>query len=441
MIYNKQGGNNASLGLNKQTYNMARLKVKQISDIGTYVQGLIDNDADQNATLISNNASSISAVSTALVNEIASTGAEVTALVASVDSLEDVATGNTADTDASIDSLESVDAGLASDIADTVASTATNTTGIAQNVKDILALEEGLTANDADNLALTASVDSLELLAGGTIIANLATSIADNDTRVDAILSGADVDLDQFTEVVDYVNSMDVLQGGQLTNGLAAANASIDSLETVASAAIDSIDDLQAADTAISNALDTNDADNLALTASVDSLETVASAAINSIDDLQAADLVIDASIDSLEAVASAAINSIDDLQAADVVIDASIDSLEALATDAFGAGVRIHQMGTVTGGATFTIPTAVDYSSDADCVVFVNGKNEQMFMEALNTNGWVSANGTSFSLTNIGYSIDAEDEVYVIAPFAGVAGGSGGGSDYEDFYNSRKKA
>jgi hypothetical protein len=417
---------------------MARLKVKQISDIGTYVQGLIDSDADQNATLISNNASSISAVSTALVNEIASTGAEVTALVASVDSLEDVATGNTAATDASIDSLESVDAGLASDIANTVASTATNTSGIAQNVKDISDLEAGLATNDADNLALTASVDSLELLAGGSIIANLATSIADNDTRVDAILNGADVDLDQFTEVVDYVNSMDVLQGGQLTNGLAAANASIDSLENVASAAINSIDDLQAADveitrvqTAISSALDTNDADNLALTASVDSLENVVGGNSGA----------TDASIDSLENVASAAIDSIDDLQAADVVLNASIDSLEALATDAFGAGVRIHQMGTVTGGATFTIPTAVDYSSDADCVVFVNGKNEQMFMEALNTNGWVSANGTSFSLTNIGYSIDAEDEVYVIAPFAGVAGGSGGGSDYEDFYNSRKKA
>ena len=436
MIYNKQGGNNASLGLNKQTYNMARLKVKQISDIGTYVQGLIDNDADQNATLISNNASSISAVSTALVNEIASTGAEVTALEASVDSLELVATGNSGAADDSIDSLELIDAGLASDIADTVASTATNTSGIAQNVKDIQALEEGLADNDADNLALTASVDSLELLAGGTIIANLAASVADNDTRVDSILSGADLDLDQFIEVVAYVDSMDVLQGGQLTNGLAAANASIDSLETVASAAIDSIDDLQAADveiikvqTAISNALDTNDADNLALTASVDSLELVATGNSGA----------ADASIDSLETVASAAIDSIDALQAADVVIDASIDSLEALATDAFGAGVRIHQMGTVTSGTTFTIPTAVDSTVDADCVVFVNGKNEQMFMEALNTNGWVSADGRSFSLTNIGYPIDAEDEVYVIAPYAGVEGGSGGGSDYEDFYNSRK--
>ena len=415
---------------------MARLKVKQISDIGTYVQGLIDNDADQNATLISNNASSISAVSTALVNEIASTGAEVTALEASVDSLENVATGNSGATDDSIDSLESIDAGLASDIADTVASTATNTSGVATNLGNIVKISNALDLNDADNEALTASVDSLEALAGGTIIANLAASVADNDTRVDAILGAIDGgDTDNFAEVVALINSVDTENDNAFAGYALATDASIDSLENLASAAIDSIDDLQAADTeitrvqtAISNALNLNDADNVALTASVDSLEDVATGNSGA----------TDASIDSLALVDSFAIDSIDALQAADVVIDASIDSLEALATDAFGAGVRIHQMGTVTGGTTFTIPLAVDSTVDADCVVFVNGKNEQMFMEELNNNGWVSTNGTSFSLTNIGYSIDAEDDVYVIAPYAGVEGGSGGGSDYEDFYKKR---
>jgi hypothetical protein len=431
LIYIIQGGNNVSLGLNKQTYNMARLKVKQISDIQGYVQNLIDTDADQNATLISNNASSISDVSTALANEIASTGAEVTALEASVDSLELIGSGNTAATDASIDSLELIDQGLASDIADTVASTATNTAGIAQNVKDISDLSSGLATNDADNLALTASVDSLELVDAGLAgdISDLAASVATNDTRVDAILSGADLDLDQFIEVVAYVDSMDVLQGGQLTTGLAAANASIDSLELVDAGLNTSIAANIKAISDVSADLVANDEDNLALTASVDSLELVVGGNSGA----------ADASIDSLEVVASAAIDSIDLLQAADVVIDASIDSLEALATDAFGAGVRIHQMGTVTGTTTFTIPLAVDSTVDADCVVFVNGKNEQMFMVELNTNGWVSADGLSFSLSGIGYDIDAEDDVYVIAPYAGVEGGSGGGSDYEDFFNGRK--
>ena len=41
-----------ALGLNKQHINMARLKVKQISDFSSAVQNLIDNDADQNASII-----------------------------------------------------------------------------------------------------------------------------------------------------------------------------------------------------------------------------------------------------------------------------------------------------------------------------------------------------------------------------------------------------
>jgi hypothetical protein len=204
---------------------MARLKVKQISDIQTYVQGLIDNDSDQNATLISNNASSISAVSTALVNEATSTGNEIDALEASVDSLELIAGGSvTADLAASVDSLEDIDAGLASDIA-------TNEGNISTNAGNIVKVSQALSVNDADNVALTASVDSLELLAGGSIIANLAASVSDNDTRVDAILELADGELDSFVEVIAYVNSVDAVGDLDLTNALAVVNASIDSLE------------------------------------------------------------------------------------------------------------------------------------------------------------------------------------------------------------------
>lgn len=376
MIYIIQGDNNVSLGLNKQTYNMARLKVKQISDIGTYVQGLIDNDVDQNAGLID-------------------------ALEASVDSLEALAGGSiTADLAASVDSLEAIDtnqstsiANNASSIANNASSIATNATGIAQNVKDIADLSTALDSNDDDNLALTASVDSLELLAGGDIIADLAASVLVNDTRVDAILNGSTADLDQFAEVIAYVNSVDTVGDLDLTNALAVVNASIDSLEAV--------------DTAISNALSTE-------------IETT------------------DGEISDLQ-------DSVDALEAADVVINASIDSLETMAVDSFAAGLRIHQMGTVTSsaansGGTFTLATAVDSSDDADCVVFVNGKNEQLKL-AGNSNGWTSADGVTFELTGIGYAIDAEDEIYVIAPYKGDAEttGTGGGEDYEDFFNARE--
>jgi hypothetical protein len=140
-----------------------------------------------------------------------------------------------------------------------------------------------------------------------------------------------------------------------------------------------------------------------------------------------------DASINSLESI-DAALATVNTNQ------DASIDSLEALASDAFGAGMRIHQMGTVTGTTTFTIPLAVDSSEDSDIVVFVNGKNEQMYMAEVNTNGWVSANGAAFSLTGIGYDIDIEDEVYVIAPLAGAGEGGGVAPEaYTEKYEQRR--
>jgi hypothetical protein len=356
---------------------MARLKVKQISDIQGYVQNLIDTDSDQNAGLID-------------------------ALEASVDSLEALAGGSiTADLTASVDSLEVVDtnqstsiANNASSIANNASSIATNATGIAQNVKDISDLQTQADNNDDDNLALTASVDSLELLAGGSIVADLAASVLDNDTRVDAILNGSTADLDQFAEVIAYVNSVDTVGDLDLTNALAVVNASIDSLEGV--------------DTAISNALSTE-----ILTTG------------GEISDLQ---------------------DSVDALQAADVVIDASIDSLELIAIDSFAAGLRIHQMGTVTAsaadGGIFTVGTAVDGSADADCVVYVNGKGEQMKM-ADNSNGWtLAADGVTFTLSGIGYEVNGEDEVYVIAPYRGDAEttGTGGGEDYEDFFNAREQ-
>ena len=379
---------------------MARLKVKQISDIQTYVQGLIDNDADQNATLISNNASSISAVSTALVNEATSTGNEIDALEASVDSLELIAGGTvTADLAASVDSLEDVDTALASDIS-------TNEGNITTNAGNIVKVSQALTLNDADNDALTDSVDSLELLAGGTIIANLAASVLDNDTRVDAILNGADVDLDQFAEVIAYVNSVDTVGDLDLTNALAVVNASIDSLETV--------------DTAISTALateiSTTNGEIKVLQDAVSSLDAFEDLAIASIDSLELlaggstiADLQsdLDAVSDALATEISTTNGEVSDLQD-------SVDALEA-------ADVMLHQEGTVTAIDTFSLVAPVRFGINDDIHVHVNGHTIKPVSlvdgeAAPNDHGWISADGRTFNFVGIGYDIDAEDVVYVQA-------------------------
>jgi len=375
---------------------MARLKVKQISDIQTYVQGLIDNDADQNATLISNNASSISAVSTALVNEATSTGNEIDALEASVDSLEALAGGTvTADLAASVDSLEDVDTALASDIS-------TNEGNITTNAGNITKVSQALTLNDADNVALTASVDSLELLAGGSIIANLAASVSDNDTRVDAILNGSTADLDQFAEVIAYVNSVDTVGDLDLTNALAVVNASIDSLEDV--------------DTAISNALNaeisTTNGEIKALQDSVGSLETFEDEAIQSIDSLEllAGGSTISDLQSDLDAVSDALSTEID---ATDVEVSDLQDSVDALQA----ADVMLHQEGTVAGPGRFTLASPVRFGINDDIHVHVNGHTIKPIFEGREgDHGWSTADGSTFDFVNIGYTIDAEDVVYVQA-------------------------
>ena len=375
---------------------MARLKVKQISDIQTYVQGLIDNDSDQNATLISNNASSISAVSTALVNEATSTGNEIDALEASVDSLELIAGGSvTADLAASVDSLEDVDTGLASDIA-------TNEGNITANAGNIVKVSQQLDLNDADNLALTASVDSLELLAGGSIIANLAASVSDNDTRVDAILELADGELDSFVEVIAYVNSVDAVGDLDLTNALATVNASIDSLEDVDTAL----------STALSTEINTTNGEIKVLQDAVSSLDTFENEAIASIDSLEllAGGTKIEDIVTELGEVSSALVTEIATTDGEISYLQDSVDALQA-------ADVMLHQEGTVAGPGRFTLAVPVRFGINDDIHVHVNGHTIKPIFEGREgDHGWSTADGSTFDFVNIGYTIDAEDVVYVQA-------------------------
>jgi len=379
---------------------MARLKVKQISDIGTYVQGLIDNDSDQNATLISNNAASISAVSTALANEATSTGNEVDALEASVESLELIAGGTvTADLALSVDSLETVDTNQSTSIAN-------NASSIGVNAGDITKIYTQLGANDDDNLALTASVDSLESLAGGNIIANLAASVLDNDTRVDSILQGATADLDQFAEVIAYVNSVDTVGDLDLTNALAVVNASIDSLERI--------------DTVISTALS---AEIVATDGEIDDLQ-------DSVDALEAADVLINASIDSLELVAGGStIKDLNDeldlvstaLSSEIVTTDAEISALQGDVAALGLSDKMLHQEAGFVDKVTFTLATPVRFGANDDIHVHINGHTIKPFVEGkvegrYADHGWSSADGQTFTLNNIGYDYEISDVLYVQA-------------------------
>ena len=74
------------------------------------------------------------------------------------------------------------------------------------------------------------------------------------------------------------------------------------------------------------------------------------------------------------------------------------------------------HRFGTVTGATSFTIPVAFAFGPGDDLLVFINGHNIHPVtgVEGDPTHGYSTVDGQNFTLNNIGYDIDAEDEVYV---------------------------
>ena len=356
---------------------MARLKVKQIADFESAVNSLIaTNDTDD--------AASIASLATAIATEQGLQDA-------SINSLELVVSGGVGSLGDSVDSLESAVSAVASDLSDYEGDTD-------DSIHSLESVDASIIKDLSDFEGETvASIHSLE-----SIDAGLASAISVEESRIDVILGGASADYDTFVEIYNLITDIDSVNDDAFSTYVVSNNNSIHSLESVDASIIKAIDD------------------------SVGSLEAVDGTLGDSVDSLESAVSAVASDLSDYEGDTNDSIHS---LESVDATLAASVDSLETLADEAFGSAGRIHQMGVFGSATAFSIPTAVDVSADADCVVFVNGKNEQMKM-ASNTNGWSSADGQNFTFAGIGYDLDAEDEVYVIAPLAGTGAGSdiGGG-------------
>ena len=150
-----------------------------------------------------------------------------------------------------------------------------------------------------------------------------------------------------------------------------------------------------------------------AATASSDlaAYETEANNSINSlelIDSKQTVDIATGATA-AADAVSS--INSIelvDSKQNVDIAANAS--DIAALDTD---SSYR-KQYATVNSVTQVTIANAVEFASDDDISVFVNGHG--LGFNTAGTGGWSTTNGTVFTFSNIGYDLEDTDVVYIIA-------------------------
>jgi hypothetical protein len=224
---------------------MAQIRSKQISDF----KSTVDNWAAATNAQIANASDIYSLVSDGDL-----------ALSDSVDSLESALSAEISETNADVTSLEDA---LSVEIAATDADVTSLNTALSAEISatnsDVTSLEDALSAEIAATDADVTSID------------NRVISV---ENSISTILDGSDVDLDQFAEIVTFVNSIDVVNDGLLSDFISVANQSVDSLESALSVEISETNaDVTSLEDALSAEIAATDADVTAINASIDSIE------------------------------------------------------------------------------------------------------------------------------------------------------------------------
>ena len=450
---------------------MARLKVKQISDFTTAVQGLIDNDADQNAAIISAISTEADAVSSALVSEIAATNGDVT----SIDSV--LATlGTASDLDAVSNALVAEIAATNGDVSSIdlkQGSQDTRMTGIESDVAsaadnaDLTAVSNAL---GAEILTTNAEISALQAKDGssdtrfGSVDTRFGSSdtrqgvnegdIAANSTAVSAIVAGADVNLDQFAEVIAYVDSLDLADdnflAGQVSSinlrisndedglaaEIAATNGDVSSIDLKQTSQDERMADMETYDVALSGELA---AEIAATNGDVSSIDLVL-AGVGTSANISSLDTYIDGVSSDLAAEIAATngdVTSLDtyidgvssDLAAEIAATNADVTSLEAIDAALEGQTTYLKLGGLPASTTSFRLQTGVKFGTNDDLSVFINGLEvHQTGIVIVNasgqefegpvvstTEGYNTVDGLTFNLVGIGYDLEADDHIHVI--------------------------
>jgi hypothetical protein len=209
---------------------MARLKVKQISDFTSSVQALIDNDSDQNASIIAQ-------ISEDLSNEIDATSGDVSSidLEISTSKSTDVVLSNAlsteiAATNADVSSIDVVLGGVAT--GNTVGSLELRLSEEEdQNSSDHATLSGALSTEIASTSGDVSSIDVRLSTSDSTDVVHTA-AISTEKSRIDAILAGANANTDTFAEVVSYINSLESADSLDTVGDLASMETRFSNLES-----------------------------------------------------------------------------------------------------------------------------------------------------------------------------------------------------------------
>lgn len=311
---------------------MARLKVKQISDFTSSVQALIDNDSDQNASIIAQ-------ISEDLSNEIDATSGDVSSidLEISTSKSTDVVLSNALSTeiDATSTDVSSIDLvldGVATGT--TVGSLETRLSEEEdQNSSDHVALSNALSTEIAATSGDVSSID-IRLSAGDSTDVVHTAAISTEKSRIDAILDGATANLDEFAEVVSYINSLE----------------SADSLDTVA--------DLASMETRFSNLESTDVVISNELSGEVSSIDVRLSSGDVRFSTIQSTDVVLSNALSTEIDATSGDVSSIDvRLSGADSGIASLETSLDGFAKEAFVQAITSDIVGGGSGSGSIDGP------------------------------------------------------------------------------------
>ena len=293
----------------------------------------------------------------------------------------------TTDEGASIDSLESL---ASSNFA--VVSEALSAEIIATST-DVKVLSDALSAEISTTNSDVASIDTRINGAEGDV-----TAVSN---AVSAILAGSDADLDQFAEVISYVDSLDTADGGALTSGLASIGVVVStnsSLDVVLSNAL-------AAEVSTTNSEILSIETILGTMGTSETITAISNAVVAEISNTNS-DV---ASIDTV-------IGELGNTYATDVELSNAVAVEKLRAENAEAALAQadeyVHQMGAFRSRNEFAI-AGVRFAAKEDLLVFINGHNIHPIIGE-SGDGWSTIDGVNFTLTNIGYDIDAEDHIYV---------------------------
>ena len=271
------------------------------------------------------------------------------------------------------------------------------------NASDIKAyVDNEITGVDGDTSDLADSVDSLEVALSTEI------SATNSDvTRIDAALSAEISDTNSDVTRIDAALSAEI---SATNSDVTRIDGNVTSVETKLStekARVDAIlQDAGATDTfseivSLINQVDIENDDAfgayaLATDSSVDSLETALSAEISATNDDVAA---INDSVDSLEVALSAEINATND----DVdSIDVRFSDIELNISDNFISEDDFVKEEFIGSGLSYTLTTAPALNSNAVVNAYVNGLLTEISTVV----------GTAITLSNPGFTVDADDTV-----------------------------